>query len=288
MFSTLTKKLSSFGPRAILAAQISKALSVYFVVDPDEIESSLLDDARIVLRNTTLRKKCYRSEDAPNAVVTVEGVVEEVVFSWTWSFRSSSSSSSKNTDGASSSSSSSSSGMVRDATLTTKGLKVDIGIQPWDEMKNEDIEFLASSADNEDGKPSDTSTTETEGFMQTYIQQIVDHLTLQIHDCQFNIHLKNGASLLMTGEDIQLSTLAAANTPGAVTNTIISQLLSLGKFSLVVRDGNKEYPLIDPFGYAISVTRLSGNRFQGGILSGLEVIGLLKKEEETRFHIGRE
>ena len=268
MFSSLTKKLASFGPRALLAAQIAKALSEYFVVDPDEIESSLLNDARIVLRNTELRKKHYRRDDAPNVVVNIEGVVEEVVFSWTWSF-------SSYTD----------SGMIKDATLTTKGLKVDIRLQAWDELKDADVEVIDASTGNGDGKSSDTSKTGNDGFMETYIQQIIDHLTLKIHDCQFSVHLENGASLDMTGEGIELTTLAAANV--SVNKTILSQLLSLRAFSLVVRDGNNKYPLIDPFGYAVSVTRVSGKRFQGGILSGLEVIGLLR-DEEIRFHIGRE
>ena len=279
MFSSFSKKLSSFSPRAVLSAQISKALSEHFVVDPEEIESSLLDDAKILLKNTELRKRHFRSEDAPNVVVTIEGCVEEVLFSWTWSFLSS----------AGQGASSSGGGMVKDATLTIKGLNVRIGLQAWDEMKDEDIELLALDSSTDEG-PSKPLKQENEGYMQAYIQQIVDNLTLKVDDCQFSVQLKDGTSLVMTGEGVELVTLASANiskSDAASTKTILSQLLSLRVFSVVARDGNDEYPLIDPFGYVVSVTRVSGKRFQGGILSGLEVIGLPPKEEIS-LYLGRE
>ena len=279
MFSSLSKKLSSFSPRAVLAAQISSALSEHFVVDPEEIESSLLADAKILLKNTELRKRHYRSEDAPNVVVTIEGCVEEVLFSWTWSFLSS----------AGQGASSSGGGMVKDATLTIKGLNVRIGLQAWDEMKDEDIELLASGSSTDEG-PSKPLKQENEGYMQAYIQQIVDNLTLKVDDYQFSVQLNDGTSLVMTGEGVELVTLASANiskSEAASTKNILSQLLSLRVFSVVARDGNDEYPLIDPFGYVVSVTRVSGKRFQGGILSGLEVIGLPPKEEIS-LYLGRE
>ena len=40
------------------------------------------------------------------------------------------------------------------------------------------------------------------------------------------------------------------------------------------RKSDQIHPLFEPFGYAASVTRVSGERFRGGILSGLDIIGL--------------
>lgn len=90
MFSSIAESFRSIakGPRAVLAGKIAETLSEHFVLDPTDIESSLLQDARIVLKNTQLRAKQYRSENVPNTVVSVNGVVEEVVFSWRWSLTS--------------------------------------------------------------------------------------------------------------------------------------------------------------------------------------------------------
>ena len=61
MFSSFARSIQSIakGPRAVLAENIARVLSEHFVLDPKDIESSLLKDARIVLKNTQLRAKTY-------------------------------------------------------------------------------------------------------------------------------------------------------------------------------------------------------------------------------------
>ena len=87
MFISITRSITNWakGPRAILAEKIGEVLAEHFILNPHDIESSLLSNARIVLKNTQLRSKRYKSSDAPNAVISVRGFVEEVVFSWRWS-----------------------------------------------------------------------------------------------------------------------------------------------------------------------------------------------------------
>ena len=302
------------GPRAVLAENIAQALAEHFVLDPEDIESSLLKDARIVLKNTSLRQRRYRTPDAPNAVISVDGVVEEVIFSWRWSL----------TGGGKASSSQESSsgyatggGMVQDAMLTIKGLKVRIGLEAFDDLDEEEqqrfiCESLESTSIHESKGSSakdEASKSQKEGYVQKYMQQIVDHLTLKIEDFEFIIQPANGPSITIGGNGIELGTLASAKMPankdeeGATTTTVLSQKLLIRSFSIHASDGKSEenYPLIEPFGYAVSVTRLSGMRFQGGILSGLEIIGLQPPEErdvntsigdsQTNegivFHVGR-
>ena len=302
------------GPRAVLAENIAQALAEHFVLDPEDIESSLLKDARIVLKNTSLRQRRYRTPDAPNAVISVDGVVEEVIFSWRWSL----------TGGGKATSSQESSsgyatggGMVQDAMLTIKGLKVRIGLEAFDDLDEEEqqrfiCESLESTSIHESKGSSakdEASKSQKEGYVQKYMQQIVDHLTLKIEDFEFIIQPANGPSITIGGNDIELGTLASAKMPankdeeGATTTTVLSQKLLIRSFSIHASDGKSEenYPLIEPFGYAVSVTRLSGMRFQGGILSGLEIIGLQPPEErdvntsigdsQTNegivFHVGR-
>ena len=302
------------GPRAVLAENIAQALAEHFVLDPEDIESSLLKDARIVLKNTSLRQRRYRTPDAPNAVISVDGVVEEVIFSWRWSL----------TGGGKATSSQESSsgyatggGMVQDAMLTIKGLKVRIGLEAFDDLDEEEqqrfiCESLESTSIHESKGSSakdEASKSQKEGYVQKYMQQIVDHLTLKIEDFEFIIQPANGPSITIGGNGIELGTLASAKMPankdeeGATTTTVLSQKLLIRSFSIHASDGKSEenYPLIEPFGYAVSVTRLSGMRFQGGILSGLEIIGLQPPEErdvntsigdsQTNegivFHVGR-
>ena len=293
MFSSFTKSMKSLakGPRAVLAENIAQALAEHFVLDPEDIESSLLKDARIVLKNTSLRQRRYRTPDAPNAVISVDGVVEEVIFSWRWSL----------TGGGKASSSQESSsgyatggGMVQDAMLTIKGLKVRIGLEAFDDLDEEEqqrfiCESLESTSIHESKGSSakdEASKSQKEGYVQKYMQQIVDHLTLKIEDFEFIIQPANGPSITIGGNGIELGTLASAKMPankdeeGATTTTVLSQKLLIRSFSIHASDGKSEenYPLIEPFGYAVSVTRLSGMRFQGGILSGLEIIGLQPPE----------
>ncbi|GFH46926.1 hypothetical protein CTEN210_03400 [Chaetoceros tenuissimus] len=195
MFFSLLQK----GPRAVIAAEISKALNEYFVVDQDAVESSLLHDARIVLRNTVLRSKQYRSLEAPNTVASISGVVEEVVFSWQWSFLSSkdSSNSKKNE------------GMVQDATLTINGIDMKIGLRSW-ECLNQDEKLLVESADEKvQEKLNKEEANAKKGFMENYIQQIVDNLTLKIQDYRFSIEVESGSSFNIHGDSIELNTISS-------------------------------------------------------------------------------
>eukprot|EP00571_Detonula_confervacea_P008156 CAMPEP_0172321794 /NCGR_PEP_ID=MMETSP1058-20130122/44329_1 /TAXON_ID=83371 /ORGANISM="Detonula confervacea, Strain CCMP 353" /LENGTH=57 /DNA_ID=CAMNT_0013037389 /DNA_START=26 /DNA_END=199 /DNA_ORIENTATION=- len=45
------------GPKAILSSAIANALGEYFVVDANTIESNLLKDAKIVLRQVKLKEQ---------------------------------------------------------------------------------------------------------------------------------------------------------------------------------------------------------------------------------------
>jgi hypothetical protein len=274
------------GPRAMIASQIALVLGEYFVVNPDDIESSLLSNAKIVLRDTQIRKKEYRdtSSSTPDTVVTVSGVVEEVIFSWKWSFSSSA-------GGTSISSSSRGAGMVQDAALSIRGLKVIVEFdRRVSEVYDDDVLNIStfSSTSSEPTKVNENNS-EKAGFLQNYIQQIVDHLTVKVDKFEISFQGKDGPSMVIHGRDLALVTLASAKVPsdGSVaTKTILSQQISLGMFAIDVKDNEEEYSLIEPFGYTASVTRLFGKRFQDGIFSGLDVTGLPNDEDKVKIHVG--
>ena len=246
MFASLTKSIKSFtrGPRAILASQIAKALSEHFVLDPADIESSLLKEAKIVLKDTQLRDRRYRSADAPNAVVSVRGVVKEVVFSWRWSFGAGGNSSESSAAGVGGKYASGS-GMVQDVMLTIKGLSIHIDLQAWGDIDQEEkilIEGLDSASlvhqnnegleddSNDRGGKNTIAKSENESFMEKYIQQIVDHLTVKVEDFQIVLQA-NRSSLVISGNDIELGTLSSAKIPtkqeNEATATMLSQKLSV-------------------------------------------------------------
>eukprot|EP00557_Chaetoceros_sp_GSL56_P002825 CAMPEP_0176501538 /NCGR_PEP_ID=MMETSP0200_2-20121128/14213_1 /TAXON_ID=947934 /ORGANISM="Chaetoceros sp., Strain GSL56" /LENGTH=2268 /DNA_ID=CAMNT_0017900429 /DNA_START=305 /DNA_END=7111 /DNA_ORIENTATION=+ len=290
MFSSITKSIVSLtggGPRAIIASQIARVLGEYFVVNPDDIESSLLRDAKIVLRDTQIRKKEYldTTGSTPDTIVTVSGIVEEVIFSWKWSFSSSS-------GGSASLSSSRGTGMVQDAALSIKGLKVMVEFDKRTSSEgvydNDTMNMSTPGAKSESTKMND-GNPQKEGFLQNYIQQIVDHLTVKVDDFEISFQAQGGPSMVVYGKDLALVTLASAKVPsdGSVTRkTILSQAISIGLFAIIVRDDEEEYSLIEPFGYTASVTRLFGKRFQHGIFSGLDVSGLPKDEDKMKINIG--
>lgn len=288
MFSSFTKSIVSMasGPRAMIASQIALVLGEYFVVNPDDIESSLLSDAKIVLRDTQIRKKEYRdtSGSTPDTVVTVSGIVEEVIFSWKWSF-------SSTAGGTSISSSSRGAGMVQDAALSIRGLKVIIEFDRRVSEVNDDDVLNISTFSSTSSEPTKVNENNSEkvGFLQNYIQQIVDHLTVKVDKFEITFQGKDGPCMVIHGRDLALVTLASAKVPsdGSVaTKTILSQQISLGIFAIDVKDNEEEYSLIEPFGYTASVTRLFGKRFQDGIFSGLDVTGLPNDEDKVKIHVG--
>ena len=172
MFASIVKSIKSIakGPRVILAENIAKVLSEHFVLDPADIQSSLLKDSRIVLKNTQLRARRYRSDNVPNTVVSVKGDVEEVVFSWRWSLTRGSSMSGV----AEQSSYTSGDGMVQDAVLTIRGIKVQVGLDAWETLDEAEQEALVENHEStsinddlEENKPGDvTSVEEKKGYVQ--------------------------------------------------------------------------------------------------------------------------
>jgi len=301
MFSSIARSIKSIakGPRAVLAENIARALSEHFVLDPADIESSLLTDARIVLKNTKLRPRRYRSDNVPQTVVSVNGIVEEVEFSWRWSFSGGSSATANSTTG-----SSSGSGVVQDVVLAIRGIKTHIVLDGWDTLDKEEqalVEnFESASVDGNEEQHAfndGTSLKEKEGFVQKYVKQIVDNLTLKLDDFEFTLKIRNGPSMIVAGKDLELGTLSSAvGAEGNIgSSTILSQRISIGSFFVNTMDAKSGEcsPLIEPFGYAASVIRHSGERFKGGILSGLQVLGLPEcSEDDDRtdegilFHIG--
>ena len=298
MFASLTESIKSLarGPRAMLAAHIARALSEHFVLDPEDVAASLLRDARIVLADVRLRERQYRSAAAPQAVISSRGRVQEVEFSWRWSFGAGGGAAAA--DGAQGEYASGS-GMIQDVVVKIKGLRVCVDLRAWshlDPAEQRVVEGLTSTSsacgeDNEEEDDSKMSKTEKESFMEKYIQQVVDHLTLKVEDFQVVVGTTGDTSLVIAGDDVELGTLSSSRVADGqsaeATKTVLSQKLSLRNLSMHLDEGagpprrsqrsraaEQKRPLLEPCGYTASVTRVAGERFRGGILSGLDIVGL--------------
>ena len=292
MFSNLVNYVStSLSPKAWLAKSMAKALEKCFILDDDNddvgpdgdnsssrVESNLLHDAKIVLKNARVRPQQLSTSGSTAAVLT--GVVEHVEFSWTWGKGSGTNQSS----------------FVKDTRLTIRGANFEIMI--GDLEGGLTLEITEASTDP---TPS-TSSSSASSYIQQQIQQIVDHLTLDISDVSLYINSKEAQpsssgenyGVLLQAQALQLvsfgraqsetQTQAPSSPEDLVSETTppLSQRISLQSISMVIAQevvgsDSKTYetvsPLLDPIGYSASVKRVSGRRFMDGWTTGLEIIG---------------
>lgn len=199
------------GPKAILSSAISNALGEYFIVDADTIESNLLSDAKIVLRNVQLKEQTSTiplNSAGKSTLITVTGCVEMVSFTWSWSVGGGSS------------------GMwVNDCTLTIDGAKFRASL--------EHVEPSSSSYSNNEDDTIDGDKEEKEGahqidrreafvnpstidrdsarkikeqkggvawFVAGQVKMIIDSLTLRLLNFELRIVLPHQQQLVQTDD----------------------------------------------------------------------------------------
>eukprot|EP00815_Leptocylindrus_aporus_P006335 CAMPEP_0116075762 /NCGR_PEP_ID=MMETSP0322-20121206/16827_1 /TAXON_ID=163516 /ORGANISM="Leptocylindrus danicus var. apora, Strain B651" /LENGTH=412 /DNA_ID=CAMNT_0003565881 /DNA_START=138 /DNA_END=1373 /DNA_ORIENTATION=+ len=283
MFRTLARSVTSLarGPRAILSSLIARSLSEYFLLDDDQerIESTLSssedEDARIVLQNAQLREKKFLSEINKDVAITVNGIVEEVKFSWKWALNGNVRVAYNGRSRPESSS------IIQNTELSVKGFILHIYFEQLSDLTDEEREALLSQVKKDDNgfaALSPSINIKKQGFLETYVQQIIDHLTLSVESFRFHIHVKNEPSTIMiVGKSISLGTLKSAKISTGIdtSTTLLNQILNISSLSAFLQRADAILiPIIEPFAYNISITRFAGTRFKGGILSGLEIIGL--------------
>jgi len=283
------------GPKEILATSIAEALAEFFEVDASMIESNLLNDSKIILNWVRLRPQTYEAirqplHNAKKAVVmaTSTGVVEQVIFTWTWALGST------NSDGVGS--------WVNDATLTLRGLnfktQLSYGIYsdetktvtpiPQGRKKSQKLEKI-----KKEGK--------LEAYIRNQVEQIIDAFTLNLTDFEFTLGLPPSADgrkseITIGGQSVELlrslGRLWDSQVGGKGT---LQQQLSLGELYInilesTVNQEKQTFPLMSPISYRAILTRRSGPRFTS-FGSGLEVVGQPMVPEEGEdsgiiFHMG--
>ena len=289
------------GPRAILSSAIANALSEYFVVDADAIESTLTGNANIILHNVKLKDKpaviaIPINGDGKSTSVTLAGSVEAVEFSWTWSSWSSS------TDDS----------WVKNAVLTISGAKFEARLEHVDIVKEEDetIETAndvggsfvdPSRIDSASAKHIEAQTGGLSGYIERQVKMIIDTLTLKMVDFNFRIVLPkpvhelnyqhtikddveiyDAYNMVLTigGKEIEVLSFGREGKEGEVIDlmTKLKQRVNILDFFCNITDDDDDeddgiitHTLLESFSYSADIERL-GERF-GSFLTGLEFIG---------------
>ena len=297
MFSSITKKYS---PKRLLATYLANSLAEFFVINPEKIETNLVNDSKIILCDVALKEQKIIKK---SSTTTISGSVERIEFSWTWDTTL----------------------LITNVNLTIQGITVYVdSYYTTTTTTTSSLKILAATTttnddDNDDTKQEDgddeevvvtppptNTTTTTDDWKTKYLQQIIDHLTLIVTDVTVSIriqkHHDDDASeeknddddddskqviFVVQGKDMELKTLTTTTTGAgageAKSENSLLQSLYLKSIEAWIEEEQEEtatttktttkYPIVEPFGYDASIQRISGRRFFDGVLSGLFVQG---------------
>jgi len=112
-----------------------------------------------------------------------------------------------------------------------------------------------------------------------YLQQIMDGLTVLFQDLEFRIVVDETTEVVLTGSHLELS----KTNDKILQHLKIQQQVNIRQVSCHVEYQQEEYTVLEPFAYAATIQRTSGERFGG--LQGLVVQGL-KAKNKVHFHVG--
>jgi len=300
------------GPKAILSSAIANALGEYFIVDASKIESNLLSDAKIVLRNVQLKEQTTIipiNSAGKSTKITITGCVESVTFSWSWSVGDVM--------------------WVNDSMLTIDGAKFEANLEHIERIKEDDDTCKTVEEEekvdrreafvNPDtiDQTSARKIKEQKGglnrFVANQVKMIIDSLTLRLVNFELRIVLPQNQQvqevevtdannvgisatnscnrvLVVSGEKIEvLSFGRETEKEGQSDDTTphkLKQRINLSQFSCNINLEGKydqkviiSYPLLEPLSYSAETLRI-GERF-GGFMRGLEVNGLGEPTESS-------
>ena len=212
------------GPKAILSSAIANALAEYFLVDPTNIESNLLQNAKITLNRVDLKPQSstipLRNSDGDGdgdytTVITTTGRVDKVVFSWAWSV-----------GGGGGDNKTSTGEWIRDAVLLIDGAKFECSLEHVDVEKAVESTDTIDDDDDDDDKDNskvrrtsfvNPSTIDeksaktikaTPGGISGFVERLIDNLTLRMVNFELKIVLPP-PSLKRSGSSVAVVDSAA-------------------------------------------------------------------------------
>ena len=312
MFNRIVKS-----PQAILAESIASALGEYFVIDPTKIETSLLQNACIRLSNVELQPISNRpiypltstsssssteddKDDDYVVVMDISGTVKIANFYWNWG--------SSHKEGGSK--------FVNSAKLELSGSEFCISLKKVQRralLVGQDLQEQGQeTSDPSSSNPSaSTSKTGFAKYVQDQVDRIIDTLTLSIEDFQFQLKIVDDEGfsssscsnnyMMFGGNSITLNSHGRESIEGPLKQTLnleglfvsIVKPLDIEESITTAEDENSSssdtdtkrnsislFPLLSPFSYEASCTRISGKRFQSGIMTGVTIQGCDGSQEQ--------
>ncbi|GAX18219.1 hypothetical protein FisN_31Hh029 [Fistulifera solaris] len=265
MFSSLSTSLSNLynnatfsinlSPQAILASYLSASLAEFLQVDSHLIETSLLTDQHVTLRQIKLKPRTVRS-NGHASTITLTGTIQKIEFRWEWSTQS----------------------YISNVRLKVEGVHLQLSKQ---DATTEEV--IIEAEENANLSSIHETNTETD-WKAVYMQQIVDHLSVSVTDVQITIDLDDNA-LIVLGSGIDLTTKEQQKQEYIEDSTTLMQQMCLKSLSAYFeRPNGEQIQLLDAFGYSASVHRVSGRRFVDGIMNGLIITG--SPEESIQWYFG--
>jgi len=255
------KSISKYSPKNLLASYLSLSLAQFFNVDPTRVETNLLQDAKVLLNDVDIKERRLGGRNGSRHL-RVSGSIQQIEFSWTWD----------------------TAALIKDVRLTVRGVSIHVNLVQaedehdvtlsddcgaWEEVNPE------ATAAEEDTTDSNTNEAPSD-WKAKYMQQIIDHLTLEVTDITFSIGLSDeGSQAFLQAKGMELVTLPRES-GGEDNSSALMQTISLASIEAWVEEQNdafNKFPILEPFGYKARVTRLHGRRFLDGVLSGLFVKG---------------
>lgn len=236
------------GPKTLLAEAISGFLDEFFIVD--QIESQLLLDAAVKLHNAELRPRDNIAISS-TTVASVHGVVQYVAFEWHWG-------KSEKEGG---------SDLVKDVTLTLKGLDFTVTLETKDVSEVGAVGEVSKATEDALGEPKKAASS-IMLYFQAQIERIMDTLTLAINDVHLTIVLPDGSKLEVGSTRVEISS------NGRQVGLPLLQELDIQRLhaNITSKDG-ESVPFFEDISYKAATERKFGSRFLSRFDRGMEVMG---------------
>eukprot|EP00978_Attheya_sp_CCMP212_P044576 scaffold314972_cov56-Attheya_sp.AAC.1 len=289
------------GPKGLLSEAIANALGEYFLIEPKDVETNLVSDAGVTLHHVQLKPiESLRINDKTQA--SIHGTVDSVAFHWQWGNDNVNDSNQKQKNAPINGKSSwvknaqlSIEGLVFSATLseaTSASDDIDMDSVPvYSDAHSRGKENSVIKKEKQKHDTKSAGATGIKGYMQDQVNRIIDALTLSVKRFEFKIvvlprealnasdsHcLNTEEAMIFGGSSIELESLGRHMEELQQTLTIqnvFSNVISSG----LNHDGAEhtvqvDLPLLDPISYSASCIRSGGKRFDGGVATGVRVVG---------------
>eukprot|EP00550_Attheya_septentrionalis_P003930 CAMPEP_0198287928 /NCGR_PEP_ID=MMETSP1449-20131203/6599_1 /TAXON_ID=420275 /ORGANISM="Attheya septentrionalis, Strain CCMP2084" /LENGTH=1009 /DNA_ID=CAMNT_0043985999 /DNA_START=63 /DNA_END=3092 /DNA_ORIENTATION=+ len=289
------------GPKGLLSEAIANALGEYFLIEPKDVETNLVSDAGVTLHHVQLKPiESLRINDKTQA--SIHGTVDSVAFHWQWGSDNNDNDSNQKQKNAPMNGKSS---WVKNAQLSIEGLVFSATLSEVtsasDDINMENVpvysdansrgkenSVIKKEKEKHDSKSASAGATGIKGYMQDQVNRIIDALTLSVKRFEFKIvvlpretlnasdsHLNTEEAIIFGGSRIELESLGRHMEELQQTLTIqnvFSNVISSG-LNLDGAEHTVQVPFLDPISYSASCIRCGGKRFDGGVATGVRVVG---------------